>query len=319
MRLGVEWDKDTRGKHDGSCVTSDQVTHRYFTCRPGAGSFIKPNKINTGCTLVAALHDRYVDLNAPLLTEVDNSLSDSFIVTAKGEKKVIEFVGESVIRKHQQLQDATAVSVRNCRVSTVGGGLETLIAHVKELDLQDNLFSNWSTIAEICGQIPLLDTLLLHGNRIGDIDAKDLETLCGKFDNVKVIALNCCALKSWETVKSLNDILPQLTELYLAANSFGNGISSLSSSHFVMLCTVDLSSCGVSSWKSIADAFGELQSLEAILLDCNEIEEVKSKQDGKFLKLTRISLASTRYHRRFFIAHLLHNLFYRNFSRISVL
>ena len=34
--LGVEWDNQTRGKHDGSCVDSKGDLHRYFDCADGA-------------------------------------------------------------------------------------------------------------------------------------------------------------------------------------------------------------------------------------------------------------------------------------------
>lgn len=290
----MEWDKVTRGKHDGSCVDSSQVTHRYFICAPGAGSFVKPAKIQTGRTFVSALLERYVGLDAPLITGEENTLPDSFVVTAKGERKAIEFVGESFIRKRQQLGDVVEVSVRNSGVSSGGEGLADLAGHVVNVDLQDNLFSNWTSIADICKQLPLLATVMLHGNRIGDINPDDVESFKGNFNNVKLMALNLCGIHSWNTVKALHEMFPAITELYLAANSLGQDISLLPSSFFPHVTTIDLSSCHISSWKAVRDACGDLQALEALVLDCNSIDSILTNEEGQFQKLSRLSLASTK-------------------------
>lgn len=54
---GVEWDDPARGKHDGSV---DDV--QYFkTSKPGAGSFIRPNKISPFKTCAEAIRKYYGD------------------------------------------------------------------------------------------------------------------------------------------------------------------------------------------------------------------------------------------------------------------
>lgn len=53
--VGVEWDDVHRGKHSGE--TGGQ---KYFECeQPGAGSFVRPQKITPGVPLPQALTDRY--------------------------------------------------------------------------------------------------------------------------------------------------------------------------------------------------------------------------------------------------------------------
>jgi hypothetical protein len=294
LHAGVEWDKDSRGKHDGSCVDSQQVTHRHFTCPPGAGSFVKPAKILSGRTFTEALLERYVGLDAPMLTGAENVLPDSFVVTAKGEHKAIEFVGERVIRKHQQLADVAEVSVRNSAVSSGGSGLAELAGHVVSVDLQDNLFSSWDDIMDITQHLPRLASLFLHGNRIGDVDAASVSSYREHLLSVQLIALNLCGIKSWTTVKSLHEMLPLVSELYLAANKLED-ISSLSSSYFPHVTIIDLSSCGIPSWRDIMDACGDLKSLEALVLDCNPFEEIRENEEGKFQNLSRLSLATTRF------------------------
>ena len=44
----------------------------------------------------------------------------------------------------------------------------------------------------------------------------------GSFANLRVIALNGCGIKSWAEVLLLEACLPQLQELYLAANDLSD-------------------------------------------------------------------------------------------------
>jgi hypothetical protein len=120
--LGVEWDDKTRGKHDGSCVDDGGNLVRHFTCAYGAGSFVKQGKIAGGRSLIEALADRYVTLDAPTITnDADASLPDAFFVTSKGNRKSIEFVGEEKIR-YGARRDSFVVRVAS--FSTV------LLAHI---------------------------------------------------------------------------------------------------------------------------------------------------------------------------------------------
>ncbi len=54
---GVEWDVETRGKNDGS-VIADGAEVRYFTCTPGAGSFVKVELLVSGTDFVTAMNER---------------------------------------------------------------------------------------------------------------------------------------------------------------------------------------------------------------------------------------------------------------------
>jgi tubulin-specific chaperone E len=98
MWLGVEWDVQGRGKHDGSCIDDAGTIHRYFLCPMGDGSFVKPNKVTAGRMLISALRERYVSHDAPEITGPDSVLPDAYVVTAKGNQKSIEFVGEKKLR-----------------------------------------------------------------------------------------------------------------------------------------------------------------------------------------------------------------------------
>lgn len=79
----------------------------------GQGSFIKTNKIMKGKSFLEALRDRYVKEDAPLIAP-DQLLPDAYVVTSKGNQKGIEFVGETKIRKYQQLDVVTTITIRGC-------------------------------------------------------------------------------------------------------------------------------------------------------------------------------------------------------------
>jgi len=143
--LGVEWDNNSRGKHNGSCADENGRLHRYFECPQGAGSFIKPNKLRKLKSFIDALKEKYVELDAPEIM-TDSKVPDAFVMTSKGNQKSIEFVGEKKIRKWQQLSVVNKVAIRNEDISCIGSEIFELAGHFIEIDLQDNLIFKWSEV-----------------------------------------------------------------------------------------------------------------------------------------------------------------------------
>jgi len=219
--FGVEWDDLSRGKHDGCSVDTSGVLHKYFECAPGSGSFIRPSKVSYGRTLLEALNDRYVSLDAPTIADADANIPDVYVNTLKGNQKSIQFVGEEKIRKRQQLAIVSTVAIRNDIISRIDpGSCCASIAHLVEIDLQDNLLWRWSDIATLGSEVPNLGVLLLHGNKMQPIT----ESVCfgfppGCFNRLRVLALNFCGIKSWASVQRLEVHLPNVEELYLEGNS----------------------------------------------------------------------------------------------------
>ncbi|GMI23545.1 hypothetical protein TeGR_g12704, partial [Tetraparma gracilis] len=104
--LGVEWDDDSRGKHDGSVISrATNGLVRHFKCEspsPSAASFMKASKLQYGVALVSTLGERYVKPGAPLLAP-DNKFDGCTAQVKQGRKaKQIEFFGEVKIRERQQ-------------------------------------------------------------------------------------------------------------------------------------------------------------------------------------------------------------------------
>lgn len=293
--LGVEWDDATRGKHDGSCLDSSGNTVRHFQCPPGAGSFVKPNKLRFGKSFVEALRERYVGLDAP--EEVPGDIvPDAFVLTSSGVQKSIEFVGEHKIRKRQQIDVLNKITMRNCSVSTAGGDFGATTRHFIELDLQENLLSSWSQVGAIAAQLPLLSSLLLHGNRLEPLLPSVLAVVPATcFDSLRVLALNGCGLRSWKEVVLLESRLPKVEELYLAANNFADlARPSIAEPQFQQLKILDIASCNIESWEQVL-SFASWPLLEEIVLDGNPLPGALPCPESQFLSLRRISASSTRF------------------------
>jgi len=54
LYIGVEWDEKGRGKHDGAVGGK-----RYFVCPPLQGSFIHPDRVKPGVSLLTAIKRKY--------------------------------------------------------------------------------------------------------------------------------------------------------------------------------------------------------------------------------------------------------------------
>ena len=66
-------------------------------------------------------------------------------------------------------------------------------------------------------------------------------------------------------------------------------------SGFETLRLLDLSNCGLNEWSQVA-FFGELPSLQELILDNNPLPEVQPPvSDSAFPRLHRFSLSSTKY------------------------
>ena len=221
--VGVEWDDPTRGKHDGSVVTAAGEIVRHFTCvKPGStsASFLKPNKLDRGVSFMAVLHRRYVAPDAPL--EAPNQVFEgAYANTSRGGQKVIEFHGEEKIRARQQIGTLEKVSMRGERVAWAGEEeVQEEAAHLVEVDVQGNLWSDWEELGKLARQMPRLEILHLNSNLMRPLLAPvgEGEGLRRSFLGLRVLVLNNCGLDRWETVMHLEECLPCLEEVGLARN-----------------------------------------------------------------------------------------------------
>ena len=165
---GVEWDDETRGKHDGSviCRTTNQIVRHFHiqnktkTSSSQAGSFLRLNKIDTGVELdLKLLKSRYVEEDAPLIAP--NNVLPYSARTSSGREKPIEFLGEMNVRKRQQLGDLNEISLRGMGISGIASDecreeMMNMFGHVEEIDLAGNLFCDWRSLFDVMETFPSL-------------------------------------------------------------------------------------------------------------------------------------------------------------------
>lgn len=132
----------------------------------------------------------------------------------------------------------------------------------------------------------------------------------GCFAQLQVLALNGCNISSWAQLQLLEPLLPSLEELYVASNTFSDlPIESYEQGYrdatgetvteaplvigFRKLRILDVSACRLEEWSQV-QAFGQLPSLQELILDGNEaLRQVVPPGPDSFQMLYRMSLSGT--------------------------
>lgn len=195
--LGVDWDNPERGKHDG---VHEGV--QYFTCSPGAGSFVRPSKVSFGVDFLSALEQFYN-------IDVDEVLSEDISISSK--KLEWDRLKE---RSFENL-----LSVLLNRSDVCGAGAEGVVRkttpNVTWLDLSRTLIGRWDDVAAITEQMVALEGLQLSYNRLAPPPEPAL--LSPAFLRLTTLTLNGCAL-CWSQVLHCAPMWPQLEHLGLEEN-----------------------------------------------------------------------------------------------------
>ncbi|XP_066516118.1 tubulin-specific chaperone cofactor E-like protein [Hoplias malabaricus] len=106
-----------------------------------------------------------------------------------------------------------------CGISHAGDEeeLATFCAHVVELDLSHNQFTDWGEISKILSNIPHLDFLNLSMN---PLNGPSLEPGAAEaFSGLRRLVLNNTHV-SWDMVHTLTQEIPELEELFLCLNEY---------------------------------------------------------------------------------------------------
>lgn len=288
---GIMWDDPTRGKHDGSVICRrTNALVRHFSCGPTQGSFLRLHKMDLGVALTTALlRSRYVEMEAPLVAP--NNLLVHTARTSSGRAKPIEFHGEMMIRKKQQLEDIETISLRREGISKASNeDFKTDFGRINNIDLAGNLLSSWTEVLKIMEQFPLLENFNIAYNRVQNIESIPME-----FDRLKVLNLNSCSIGT-QTVKRIGISMPNLEGLCIA-NSDLSDIQNHDIEGFEKLKSLDCSSCQLTSWESQVDKFSSLPMLERLSLDENPISFFPKITDISpyFASLQSLQIAGTKF------------------------
>ena len=322
-----------------SWKAGDLVRHFNCTANGGdlstAGSFLKipePLKeggkkkkkkkaptINFGTGLFSVLSTRYAEESDPLITDKETKQfleGDCYAQTkqGKGRKKKIEFHGEEKLRDRQQVDQVDAVAVRSSFISYVESDYDvTQFSHLTELDVMGNLLSDWTEVFRILRTLKCITKFHLNGNLLNDINeifnalsAEDRATTL--FPNLKVLVVNSVNIKDgYKTLVTFSKMFPNLKELYLARNSFGDlgeaaetelEVSQMGDvvgafadanlppppgapdtkttpALFPNLTLIDLSACGLSSWESQVALLSRIApKIDTLILNDNTIPNI---------------------------------------------
>lgn len=178
--VGVEYDQEGRGKHDGNYQGS-----QLFKCRDGHGSFIKLDKIDLGVSIQRALADRYFDVDPDVAARKDNdrcAAMTSFSWKTKSGKDMemaLEFVGMHSAQQRQKRLEAfvqlgfSDTSLSGRYPDDVWEG-DWSLPNVKLAWLGKTLLNEWADVLAINELCPNLDFLSLQGNRMVQPDGPDL-------------------------------------------------------------------------------------------------------------------------------------------------
>ncbi|KAL6745531.1 hypothetical protein V8C86DRAFT_2975374 [Haematococcus lacustris] len=214
--VGVEWDDQQRGKHDG-CTGGV----RYFqTSAPTAASFVKIGKVQAGYGVAEALEARYSNQRGEL-GEVEER--EMYVHTVRRRRVQIHVVGVDRIQQQQsQLGELVSARLVGAAVSHVGDAQRLAYAcpRLTELDLTGNLIGDWTSFVPALMQAcTSLQTLNLSDNRLG---FGSVPGSINSLPRLRVLVLNDCHA-SWHDVLALEPQLPALQELHLS----GNGLHDL--------------------------------------------------------------------------------------------
>jgi tubulin-specific chaperone E len=161
--LGVEWDEQDRGKHNGH-YEGKQI-FRPLSLATTSSSFIRPSRVaDTPRSFLEALRHKYGEEDL----ERNHATNDSSIEISG---KVVEEVGFDQIRKQQAaLQELKIVVLDGMRIEGVRdedtGKVQQEIANtcpnIMELDVSCNLFEDLKEIAAICAPLKRLLVLKMR-------------------------------------------------------------------------------------------------------------------------------------------------------------
>ncbi|GMF43643.1 unnamed protein product [Phytophthora fragariaefolia] len=310
LYYGIEWDAWGRGRNDGSVLLADGRRVQHFAGPAGRGgafkcSFVKNAVFDRSCqkcsSLLQRLRERYAG-QVPSLSSRDGAdvTVAGGVGTTLGSEKPIELVGVKKLGMQQTLQSIEKISLSGCQISRLGdeergATLDLLAPRLSELDLSRNLFSSWTEILTVVRGLPLLETLILSGNRFvveeGGEDGRDDE-----FENVKVLVLNQTLLPWHQVVKLVQRHFPKLEQLHVVDNDYDDDQLTQVEGVLETLTVLDLSLNRLTSWQRVQQVVGSaFTNLTQLFLNDNRVVTLvdgADKAPAVFQKLTTLSLSN---------------------------
>ncbi|XP_063943504.1 tubulin-folding cofactor E isoform X2 [Daucus carota subsp. sativus] len=206
--VGIEWDNDAQGKHDGSVNGV-----RYFQAKSAtSASFVRPHKLSSGISFLQALDLRYRS------TSTKEEEDEMYVLSATNRRVSVQLLGKDKIQnKLNCFEDLTSASLFYLGVSSCGppSELSVSVPNLKELDLTGNLLSEWE-VELLKDSLPLIEELHLMGNKVKNIQPTSSTTVQG-FIHLRLLNLEDNCLADWNEILKLSH-LQSLEQLHLNKN-----------------------------------------------------------------------------------------------------
>lgn len=281
--IGVQWDDPSRGKHSG-----EYKGVRYFTPTvENSASFVKKNSplLITGKSFQEALIKKYI-----IKEEKDKNAEP--IVWGK----VVETVGfDKIDKKQSHLNELIEVGLDFQNIekafaeNETKGKIKEICPNIEELNLSENLFTQWDDVFDILNELEHLNVLFLNKNKI---DATSINNITrntnAKFKSIKTLSLNK-SINEWKIVCDLEPYFPNLENISLGFNGLNNLLPNFQPNQFSALKSINFEYNEFDSWSVIENTLGKLPSLENLKIDYNKIQSIKYTP-GTFEKLDTLNL-----------------------------
>uniref|UniRef100_A0A2H1WCF3 Tubulin-specific chaperone E n=1 Tax=Spodoptera frugiperda TaxID=7108 RepID=A0A2H1WCF3_SPOFR len=266
---GVEWDDPARGKHDGSV---DDV--QYFkTSKPGAGSFIRPNKISPFKTCAEAIRKYYGDREDETVAAHRRTVINEW--KREMGAPFIEMVGFEKIHQKQKFDRLLEVCVHDQNISKAGD-VASLCPNVRSLDVSRNLFSNWREVIQLSAQLPDLKELDVNKNRMAiDMPEETMAQLSINFANLEKLNISVCDYE-WADIIALSHLWPKLNEMIAAYNRIKTIIPP--SVTLRSLTVLKLDGNPLASWYEVMN-LGMMKNLKVLSLNDCQITEIRFNEN----------------------------------------
>ena len=245
--IGIEWDKPSRGKNDGSYGGV-----RYFSTQyASGGSFLRPEKCNFGVSFMSALVNRYCGPSAHTKLSEISTLAHSYMSDPSGSVDIQQRIN---CLSKLNVASLLGMFVRDGRND---GDISPYVSNLTELDLSMNILTKWSDIAEIINQMPQLEVLSVSDNRL-QAPSQGITVLC----KIRVLYLNRMEY-DWPKVSCCAQLFAHIQELHACYNQIET-VDNVLFSPFTEILLVNIEGNPIASWNALLP-LGDLPQLQTLI------------------------------------------------------
>ena len=211
--LGIEWDKDGDGLHDGSVIIDEdtKVRRRYFTCPSGRGSFVKPDKVNTPISFAQAYAERYDDHFSTTTTASRHHHHET-----RNDNGLVVATPETISASDLKIAGLAFTNLGLAADDDDNNRFEAF-DFLESLDVSDTLFDSWRNLLKVASRLKNLKILVASDNSALSEGENHDNNDRFKMNLLHTLALTRCGPKSFMIVSNILDAPLLLKSLHLVS------------------------------------------------------------------------------------------------------